>query len=113
MIDREARFVYAADRFDDIIATFAISAKDGKLTLLNRISCGGNVPRHIALDPEWALAARGEPGFGQYCGAELVTRETGQLKERVRAFRFPSRSAWCSLEEEIRMAINTFSIMTT
>jgi 6-phosphogluconolactonase len=58
-IDREARFAYAADRFDDIIATFAISPSDGKLTLVNRISCGGKVPRHLALDPSgrWLLVA--------------------------------------------------------
>jgi 6-phosphogluconolactonase len=59
VIDREARFAYAADRFDDIIATFSISPTDGKLTLGNRISCGGKVPRHIALDPggRWLLVA--------------------------------------------------------
>jgi 6-phosphogluconolactonase len=59
VIDREARFAYAADRFDDIIATFAISPTDGKLTLLNRISCGGKVPRHLMLDPsgQWLLVA--------------------------------------------------------
>ena len=59
VIDREARFAYAADRFDDIIATFAISPSDGRLTLLNRISCGGKVPRHLTLDPSgrWLLVA--------------------------------------------------------
>jgi 6-phosphogluconolactonase len=59
VIDREARFAYAADRFDDIIATFSISPTDGKLTLLNRTSCGGKVPRHLTLDPSgrWLLVA--------------------------------------------------------
>ena len=59
VIDREGRFAYAADRFDDIVATFSISPNDGKLTLLNRISCGGKVPRHLALDPSsrWLLVA--------------------------------------------------------
>jgi 6-phosphogluconolactonase len=59
VIDREARFAYAADRFDDIVATFAISPSDGKLTLVNRISCGGKVPRHLGLDPSgrWLLVA--------------------------------------------------------
>ena len=59
VIDREARFAYAADRFDDIIATFSVSPADGKLTLLNRTSCGGKVPRHLALDPSkrWLLVA--------------------------------------------------------
>jgi 6-phosphogluconolactonase len=59
VIDREARFAYAADRFDDIIVTFSISPADGKLTLLNRVSCGGKVPRHLALEPSgrWLLVA--------------------------------------------------------
>jgi 6-phosphogluconolactonase len=59
VIDREARFAYAADRFDDIIATFSISPTDGRLTLLNRVSCGGKVPRHLTLDPSgrWLLVA--------------------------------------------------------
>jgi 6-phosphogluconolactonase len=59
VIDREARFAYATDRFDDIIATFAISPESGRLTLLSRTSCGGKVPRHLTLDPtgRWLLVA--------------------------------------------------------
>ena len=59
VIDREGRFAYAADRFDDIVATFSLSPGDGKLTLVNRTSCGGKVPRHLALDPSgrWLLVA--------------------------------------------------------
>jgi 6-phosphogluconolactonase len=59
VIDREARFAYATDRFDDIIVTFAISPESGRLTLLNRTSCGGKVPRHLTLDPSgrWLLVA--------------------------------------------------------
>jgi len=59
VIDHDARFAYAADRFDDIIATFAISPDDGRLTLLKRISYGGKVPRHLTLDPSgrWLLVA--------------------------------------------------------
>ena len=59
MIDRAARFAYAADRFDDIIVTFSISPGDGKLTLLDRTPCGGKVPRDLTLDPSgrWLLVA--------------------------------------------------------
>jgi 6-phosphogluconolactonase len=64
VLDHHARFAYAADRFDDIIVTFSVSPKTGKLTLLNRISCGGKVPRHIALDPSghWLLVANQSSG---------------------------------------------------
>jgi 6-phosphogluconolactonase len=59
VLDPHARFAYATDRFDDIIVTFAISPTDGTLTLLNRIPCGGKVPRHLTLDPtgQWLLVA--------------------------------------------------------
>jgi 6-phosphogluconolactonase len=58
VIDRRARFAYAIDRFDDLVVTFSM-APDGKLTLLDRISCGGKVPRHLSLDPSgrWLLVA--------------------------------------------------------
>jgi 6-phosphogluconolactonase len=59
VIDREGRFAYATDRFDDIVCTFSIAPESGRLTLLNRTSCGGKVPRHLALDPSgrWLLVA--------------------------------------------------------
>jgi 6-phosphogluconolactonase len=59
VLDHHAHFAYVANRFDDIIVTFAVSPKTGKLTLLNRTSCGGKVPRHITLDPSgrWLLVA--------------------------------------------------------
>jgi 6-phosphogluconolactonase len=59
VLDRQARFAYAADRFDNIIATFSVSPEDGRLMLLSRISCGGEVPRHLKLDPSgrWLLVA--------------------------------------------------------
>jgi 6-phosphogluconolactonase len=59
VFDHHGRFAYAADRFDDIIVTYAISHADGRLTRLNRISCGGAVPRHLTLDPSgtWLLVA--------------------------------------------------------
>jgi 6-phosphogluconolactonase len=80
VIDREARFAYAADRFDDIIATFAISPQDGRLTLLNRTSCGGKVPRHLALDPSgrWLLVAN---QVSDNIAVLARDRRTGQLAE--------------------------------
>ena len=85
VIDPDGRFAYAADRFDDIIATFAISMESGRLTLLNRISCGGKVPRHIALDPSgrWLLVANQASD-----NIALLARDaqTGQLAEAGKNF---------------------------
>lgn len=62
VFDGAARFAYVADRFYELIVTFAISPEDGKLTELDRVPCGGKLPRHIALDPtgRWLLAANQE-----------------------------------------------------
>jgi 6-phosphogluconolactonase len=59
VFDRETRFAYVASRLDDFMATFTVSPEDGRLTLLEKTSCGGKRPRHIALDPSgaWLLAA--------------------------------------------------------
>lgn len=50
VLTRDARFAYAINRFYDCTVTFSV-AKDGKLTLLGRSSCGGKTPRHLTLDP--------------------------------------------------------------
>ena len=59
IIDKAGRFVYVANRLDDFMVSFSVSPSDGKLTLLERTSCGGKVPRHIALDPteRWLIVA--------------------------------------------------------
>jgi 6-phosphogluconolactonase len=49
--------LYASNRGDDTIAIFSIRPKDGKLDLIQRIPCGGKIPRHFTLDPtaQWLL----------------------------------------------------------
>jgi 6-phosphogluconolactonase len=59
IFDRKGRFAYVANRLNDFMASFTISEADGKLALIGRTSCGGKVPRHIALSPNdrWLLVA--------------------------------------------------------
>ncbi len=49
--------LYASNRGEDSLAVFSIRPKDGKLDLVQRISCGGKTPRHFTLDPtaQWLL----------------------------------------------------------
>jgi 6-phosphogluconolactonase len=56
-ISPDGRFLYASNRGEDSLVVFSITPKDGKLTLLQRISCGGKTPRHFTLDPtaQWLL----------------------------------------------------------
>ena len=84
-IDREGKFAYATDRFDDIVVTFSIAPSDGKLTLLNRMPCGGKVPRHLALDPSghWLLIANQESD-----NISVLARDpkTGKLTDSGKSF---------------------------
>jgi 6-phosphogluconolactonase len=56
-ISSDGLFLYASNRGEDSLVVFSIAPKEGKLTLLQRISCGGKTPRHFALDPtgQWLL----------------------------------------------------------
>jgi 6-phosphogluconolactonase len=57
VISPDGLFLYASNRGEDSLAVFSIAPKDGKLTPLQRISCGGKTPRHFTLDPtaQWLL----------------------------------------------------------
>jgi 6-phosphogluconolactonase len=59
VLTRDGKFAYAADRGDDTVTSFAVDPATGKLTFLARTPCGGQIPRHIALDPTegWLLVA--------------------------------------------------------
>ena len=59
VFDPATRFAYVTSRLDDFMATFTVSPQDGKLTFLEKTSCGGQRPRHLALDPtgSWLLIA--------------------------------------------------------
>lgn len=58
VVTRDGHYAYAINRFYNSAESFSV-AKDGKLTLLARGSCGGKTPRHLALDPteRWLLVA--------------------------------------------------------
>ena len=62
VFDRSGRFAYAAVRTYDRIVAYAVDPVSAKLTELDRASCGGKIPRHIAMDPtgRWLLVANQE-----------------------------------------------------
>lgn len=57
--DSKTTFAYVASRLDDFMATFSVSPTDGKLTMIDKSSCGGKRPRHLVVDPtdRWLLIA--------------------------------------------------------
>jgi 6-phosphogluconolactonase len=58
-IDRVGRFLYASHRTENTLLVFSIGAKNGSLTFVQRIGCGGKNPRDFSLDPseKWLVAA--------------------------------------------------------
>jgi 6-phosphogluconolactonase len=52
-------FLYTSNRGDDSITAFSIHPANGRVTLMQRISCEGNYPRHFAIDPsgKWLVVA--------------------------------------------------------
>jgi 6-phosphogluconolactonase len=85
VVTRDGRFAYAANRDYDCLVSFAVHAKDGRLTMLSRSSCGGKTPRHLALDPteRWVLVANQDSD-----GISVFAREGkgGKLAETGKNF---------------------------
>lgn len=92
VLDRKAHFAYAASRGYNCIVTFSV-AGDGKLTLLRRSPCGGEMPRHIALDPteSWLLVANQNSD-----NISVLARdpETGKLEDKP-AHQYPISIPQC------------------
>ena len=51
-ISPDGHYLYASNRGEDTLVVFSIAPADGKLTFLQRISCGGKTPRHFTLSPD-------------------------------------------------------------
>jgi 6-phosphogluconolactonase len=85
VMDNRARFAYVANRLDDFLVTFAVSSGNGKLTLVNRSSCGGKTPRHLTLDPSeaWLLVAN---QVSDNIAVFARDKHTGRLADRGKTF---------------------------
>ncbi len=58
-ISKDGRFFYVSNRGEDTVAVYAVSAKTGKLSEIQRISTQGDQPWHFTIDPtgKWFLVA--------------------------------------------------------
>jgi len=85
VVDRAGRFAYAANRDYNCLVSFSVDAKDGRLTMLKRGSCGGQIPRHLALDPteKWLLVANEE---SDAIAVFARDEKTGRLAESAKTF---------------------------
>jgi len=85
VFDRHMRFAYVASRLDDFMANFTLSPQTGKLTFLQKSSCGGQRPRDIALDPtdSWLLAANQDT---DNIAVFARDKKTGKLADTGKSF---------------------------
>jgi 6-phosphogluconolactonase len=51
-VSPDGMYLYASNRGEDSLVVFGISPDDGKLTLVQRIACGGKTPRQFTLSPD-------------------------------------------------------------
>ena len=70
------KFLYASNRGDDSIAVFAV--ENGKLTLIQTVPSGGNVPRFFCLDPTGRFLLACNQNTGNIC-VFAVDQTTGKL----------------------------------
>ncbi len=81
-------FLYASNRGENSLVVFTINQDTGALTELQRISCGGKMPRHFAIDPtgNWLLCGNQEAG-----GVTVFRRDggSGQLSGPVASLPVP------------------------
>jgi len=57
VVSPDGNFLYASNRGEDTLVVFAVASEDGALKFVQRIPCGGKMPRHFAFDPtgRWIL----------------------------------------------------------
>lgn len=63
-VSGDGNYLYASNRGEDTLVVFSIRARDGRLSPLQRIACGGRTPRHFTLDPtgQWLLCGNEDSG---------------------------------------------------
>lgn len=67
LVSRDGRFAYASTRAVDQLTVYSIDRATGLLHELQRLSCGGKIPRYMAFDPSaaqrWLVSCnQGAPG---------------------------------------------------
>ena len=90
VISDDGRFLYSCTRGEDTIRVWRVDESTGLLTEIQRLSCGGKVPRYIAFDPtkKWLVSCnQGAPGNVTVFSHDAAT---GRLGEKPRTFAAPT-----------------------
>jgi 6-phosphogluconolactonase len=77
-VRHDGRFLYASNRGHDSIVVYSIDAQSGELTLRQRVSSRGKVPRFFTFDPtnHWLIVANQDSGN---LSVFSVGEKTGEL----------------------------------
>jgi 6-phosphogluconolactonase len=78
MVRKDGKFLYVSNRGEDTLVVYAIDAKTGELTLKQRTSSRGRVPRFFDFDPsgKWLVVGAQEGGT---LSVFAVDTKTGEL----------------------------------
>jgi 6-phosphogluconolactonase len=92
LIDHAGNFVYASNRFFGAIAVFAVDHATGKLTRVQVLETGGEMPRGVELDPSGKLFV-GDQKQNKFV-LFSVNQTTGKLTLTDQVFNVPSPVAF-------------------
>jgi len=89
LVHPDGKFVYATVRGHDSVSVFAADVRSGRLTFVQNISAGGNVPRGLGLDPtgRWLMVANQK---SDNAVEFAVDAQTGKLSPAGRALKIGS-----------------------
>lgn len=79
VVRHDGKFLYVSNRGHDSIVVYSIDARSGELTLKQRVSSGGKVPRYFTFDPtyKWLIVANQDSGN---LSVFSVDDKSGELK---------------------------------
>ncbi|MES2393437.1 MAG: lactonase family protein [Acidobacteriota bacterium] len=86
VVSDDGKFLYACERGVNELTVYGVDAATGLLTELQRLPCGGGVPRYIALDPsrKWLVCCnQAAPGSVTVFARDA---KTGRLSETPKTF---------------------------
>jgi 6-phosphogluconolactonase len=89
LMDHAGNYVYASNRFYGAIAVFQVDHATGKLTQVQVIETGGEMPRGVELDPSGKLLFVGDQKQNKFV-LFAVDPASGKLTLTDRTFAMPS-----------------------
>ena len=80
----DGRFVYATVRGHDSVSVLAVDGNSGRLSLVENVPCGGEIPRGMGIDPtgRWLIVANETSGTVTVFGINDANVEVGSFRDQ-------------------------------